>query len=100
MSGSCSLSVMNLKLFPGFPTTDHVSIGGLGDSFYEYLIKSWLMSDKKDSEAKKMYDDALEVRSLVLLSGFEGTWFMRRVQTFRMSLWVPLVVTLALTNTE
>ncbi|XP_030361037.1 mannosyl-oligosaccharide 1,2-alpha-mannosidase IC isoform X2 [Strigops habroptila] len=39
---------------------DHVSIGGLGDSFYEYLIKSWLMSDKKDSEAKKMYDDALE----------------------------------------
>ncbi|NWY71735.1 MA1C1 mannosidase, partial [Erithacus rubecula] len=42
------------------PTTDHVSIGGLGDSFYEYLIKSWLMSDKKDSEAKQMYDDALE----------------------------------------
>ncbi|RMB91301.1 hypothetical protein DUI87_32440 [Hirundo rustica rustica] len=57
---SCSLYIMNLKLFPGFPTTDHVSIGGLGDSFYEYLIKSWLMSDKKDSEAKKMYDDALE----------------------------------------
>ncbi|KAK2518671.1 Man1c1 [Columba guinea] len=52
--------VMNLKFFSGFPTTDHVSIGGLGDSFYEYLIKSWLMSDKKDSEAKKMYDDALE----------------------------------------
>lgn len=51
------------ELFLGFPTADHVSIGGLGDSFYEYLIKSWLMSDKKDSEAKKMYDDALEVRS-------------------------------------
>lgn len=52
-----------------FPT-DHVSIGGLGDSFYEYLIKSWLMSDKKDSEAKKMYDDALEVRRELLLPGF------------------------------
>lgn len=52
---------MNLKFFPAFPPTDHVSIGGLGDSFYEYLIKSWLMSDKRDSEAKKMYDDALEV---------------------------------------
>ncbi|KAM9175564.1 mannosyl-oligosaccharide 1,2-alpha-mannosidase IC [Mergus octosetaceus] len=54
-------------LYPNFlsPVTGnwvqhHVSIGGLGDSFYEYLIKSWLMSDKKDSEAKKMYDDALE----------------------------------------
>lgn len=43
---------------------DHVSIGGLGDSFYEYLIKSWLMSDKKDAEAKTMYDNALEVSSI------------------------------------
>nr|XP_015204417.1 PREDICTED: mannosyl-oligosaccharide 1,2-alpha-mannosidase IC [Lepisosteus oculatus] len=38
----------------------HVSIGGLGDSFYEYLIKSYLMSDKTDEEAKKMYYNALE----------------------------------------
>uniref|UniRef100_A0A8C7GD49 alpha-1,2-Mannosidase n=1 Tax=Oncorhynchus kisutch TaxID=8019 RepID=A0A8C7GD49_ONCKI len=38
----------------------HVSIGGLGDSFYEYLIKSYLMSDKTDEEAKKMYYSALE----------------------------------------
>ncbi|XP_044064343.1 mannosyl-oligosaccharide 1,2-alpha-mannosidase IA isoform X1 [Siniperca chuatsi] len=38
----------------------HVSIGGLGDSFYEYLIKSFLMSDKTDDDAKKMYYGALE----------------------------------------
>ncbi|XP_056299533.1 mannosyl-oligosaccharide 1,2-alpha-mannosidase IA isoform X2 [Pseudoliparis swirei] len=38
----------------------HVSIGGLGDSFYEYLIKSYLMSDKTDEGAKKMYYGALE----------------------------------------
>nr|XP_020445809.1 mannosyl-oligosaccharide 1,2-alpha-mannosidase IA-like isoform X1 [Monopterus albus] len=38
----------------------HVSIGGLGDSFYEYLIKSYLMSDKMDDDAKKMYYGALE----------------------------------------
>ncbi|XP_074509162.1 mannosyl-oligosaccharide 1,2-alpha-mannosidase IA isoform X2 [Sebastes fasciatus] len=38
----------------------HVSIGGLGDSFYEYLIKSYLMSDKTDDGAKKMYYSALE----------------------------------------
>jgi mannosyl-oligosaccharide alpha-1,2-mannosidase len=40
---------------------DHVSVGGLGDSFYEYLIKSWLMSAKTDMEAKNMYYEALEV---------------------------------------
>ncbi|KAK1889358.1 Mannosyl-oligosaccharide 12-alpha-mannosidase IA [Dissostichus eleginoides] len=39
----------------------HVSVGGLGDSFYEYLLKAWLMSDKTDEEAKKMYYDALQV---------------------------------------
>uniref|UniRef100_A0A672HLA0 alpha-1,2-Mannosidase n=1 Tax=Salarias fasciatus TaxID=181472 RepID=A0A672HLA0_SALFA len=38
----------------------HVSIGGLGDSFYEYLIKSYLMSDKTDEDAKNMYYSALE----------------------------------------
>ncbi|XP_051921900.1 mannosyl-oligosaccharide 1,2-alpha-mannosidase IC isoform X2 [Hippocampus zosterae] len=38
----------------------HVSIGGLGDSFYEYLLKSYLMSDKTDEDAKNMYYDALE----------------------------------------
>ncbi|XP_053124085.1 mannosyl-oligosaccharide 1,2-alpha-mannosidase IC isoform X2 [Hemicordylus capensis] len=54
-------------LYPNFlsPVTGnwvqhHVSIGGLGDSFYEYLIKSWLMSGKTDTEAKNMYDNALE----------------------------------------
>ncbi|KAM8952961.1 mannosyl-oligosaccharide 1,2-alpha-mannosidase IA [Pelodytes ibericus] len=38
----------------------HVSVGGLGDSFYEYLLKAWLMSDKTDEEAKKMYYDAVQ----------------------------------------
>lgn len=38
----------------------HVSLGALGDSFYEYLIKSWIMSGKTDSLARKMYDDAMK----------------------------------------
>ncbi|XP_069080021.1 mannosyl-oligosaccharide 1,2-alpha-mannosidase IC [Pleurodeles waltl] len=38
----------------------HVSVGGLGDSFYEYLIKAWLMSERTDHEAKQMYYEALE----------------------------------------
>jgi hypothetical protein len=36
-------------------------VGGLGDSFYEYLLKAWLMSDKTDEEGKKLYYDALQV---------------------------------------
>lgn len=43
-------------------SADHTSVGGLGDSFYEYLLKAWLMSDKTDGEARKTYDDAIEVR--------------------------------------
>lgn len=43
------------------PSPDHTSVGGLGDSFYEYLLKAWLMSDKTDTEARKTYDDAIEV---------------------------------------
>lgn len=45
-------------------SADHTSVGGLGDSFYEYLLKAWLMSDKTDTEARKTYDDAIEVRRM------------------------------------
>ncbi|MBN3303271.1 mannosyl-oligosaccharide 1,2-alpha-mannosidase IA isoform X1 [Amia ocellicauda] len=38
----------------------HVSVGGLGDSFYEYLLKAWLMSDKTDEEGRKLYYDAVQ----------------------------------------
>ncbi|XP_013916300.1 PREDICTED: mannosyl-oligosaccharide 1,2-alpha-mannosidase IA [Thamnophis sirtalis] len=38
----------------------HVSVGGLGDSFYEYLLKAWLMSDKTDEEAREMYYNAVQ----------------------------------------
>ncbi|XP_044770376.1 mannosyl-oligosaccharide 1,2-alpha-mannosidase IC isoform X3 [Neomonachus schauinslandi] len=51
---------------------DHVSVGGLGDSFYEYLIKSWLMSAKTDVEAKDMYYEALEAIETYLLNVSPG----------------------------
>ncbi|CAF4981257.1 unnamed protein product [Rotaria sp. Silwood1] len=31
---------------------------GLGDSFYEYLLKSWILSGKKDEQARSMYESA------------------------------------------
>ncbi|KAF6730290.1 Mannosyl-oligosaccharide 1,2-alpha-mannosidase IC, partial [Oryzias melastigma] len=50
----------------------HVSIGGLGDSFYEYLIKSYLMSDKTDEEAKDMYYSALQDSHRVAVHDSDG----------------------------
>lgn len=38
----------------------HISMGALGDSFYEYLIKAYVQSDGQDTEAHQMYLDAIK----------------------------------------
>ncbi|GJQ84617.1 hypothetical protein Trydic_g10226 [Trypoxylus dichotomus] len=38
----------------------HMSMGALGDSFFEYLLKAWIQSNKEDNEARQMYDDAMQ----------------------------------------
>ena len=55
------------KLYPNYinPKTvkwgqKHVSVGGLGDSFYEYLIKTYIYTTEKDTVALEMYNDALD----------------------------------------
>ena len=40
----------------------HCSIGALGDSFFEYLVKSWVGTSEKDVEAKDMYFTTMKVR--------------------------------------
>ncbi|EYC38168.1 hypothetical protein Y032_0738g1955 [Ancylostoma ceylanicum] len=44
-----------LSLFALTGEQFYMSLGALGDSFYEYLIKSWLQSGKTDEQARKMY---------------------------------------------
>ena len=53
------------KLYPNYlnPKSgkwgqQHTSMGALGDSFYEYLLKEWLRSGKVDNIAKEMFDEA------------------------------------------
>ena len=47
------------------------SLGALGDSFYEYLLKSWLITSKEDTEARDMYYDAIDVSGIpVVISTF------------------------------
>ncbi|CAI5451552.1 unnamed protein product [Caenorhabditis angaria] len=41
-------------------TGRQMSLGALGDSFYEYLIKSYVQTNKTDFQAKKMYWDVSE----------------------------------------
>lgn len=38
----------------------HMSMGALGDSFYEYLLKAWLQSNEQDSQARLMLIDAVK----------------------------------------
>lgn len=38
----------------------HISLGALGDSFYEYLLKAWIQSGQTDEIAREMYDEAME----------------------------------------
>lgn len=45
----------------------HMSMGALGDSFYEYLLKSWLQSGKEDNEARQMFDEAMDAAMKHLL---------------------------------
>ncbi|KAK7574061.1 hypothetical protein V9T40_011252 [Parthenolecanium corni] len=44
----------------GLWTQQHMSMGGLGDSFYEYLLKSWIQSGKTDVEGREMFDEAMK----------------------------------------
>lgn len=37
-----------------------MSLGALGDSFYEYLLKAWIQSGGRDMDARKMYDEAID----------------------------------------
>lgn len=38
----------------------HMSMGALGDSFYEYLLKAWIQSNKDDGEVRNIFDEAMD----------------------------------------
>ncbi|PIK39368.1 putative mannosyl-oligosaccharide 1,2-alpha-mannosidase IB-like [Apostichopus japonicus] len=38
----------------------HVSLGALGDSYYEYLLKSFILTGGSDTQALEMYREAIE----------------------------------------
>eukprot|EP00094_Tigriopus_californicus_P009560 TCALIF_09218-PA protein Name:"Similar to alpha-Man-I Mannosyl-oligosaccharide alpha-1,2-mannosidase isoform A (Drosophila melanogaster)" AED:0.28 eAED:0.28 QI:0/0.66/0.71/0.85/1/1/7/1276/539 len=55
----------------------HTSMGALGDSFYEYLLKEYLRSGRKDNQAKDMFIEAANdvANQLVKISPGGLTYF-------------------------
>jgi mannosyl-oligosaccharide alpha-1,2-mannosidase len=64
------------RLYPNYlhPKTgkwgqQHTSVGALGDSFYEYLLKEWLRSGKRDTVAKVFLK---ELQNMFIFRRFES----------------------------
>ncbi|KAI8792114.1 mannosyl-oligosaccharide 1,2-alpha-mannosidase IA isoform X2 [Biomphalaria glabrata] len=63
----------------------HVSMGALGDSFYEYLLKEWLISNKEDAQARQMYDDAMKtVYEKLLVKSKSGLTYFAEYKSGRL----------------
>lgn len=51
--------------------TDHISLGALGDSFYEYLLKAYMQTDGQDAQGKEMFLSAMDAVERHLLKRSE-----------------------------
>ncbi|GAB1605905.1 mannosyl-oligosaccharide 1,2-alpha-mannosidase IA-like [Argonauta hians] len=55
----------------------HFSVGAMGDSFYEYLLKTWLYTGKRDKVARDMYDEAIaSIESWLLKTSKSGLKYL------------------------
>lgn len=52
------LRSVHLRPCPLF--VNQVTLGALGDSFYEYLLKVWLQGGRTENNYRRMYDDAMD----------------------------------------
>ena len=59
----------------------HISMGGRGDSFYEYLLKEWIQSGGEDMEARQMWDQAIDAieKNLIQKSMSGLTYFAEMI---------------------
>lgn len=53
--------------YSGSNSGDKISIGAQGDSFYEYLIKSWVLSNGTDGQSRRMFDTSADAIAKHLL---------------------------------
>jgi hypothetical protein len=56
-------------------SSNHVSLGARGDSFYEYMLKQYLLGGKKDNNLLEMYTEAMRgVRDVLLAETAPGIY--------------------------
>ncbi|XP_065316495.1 mannosyl-oligosaccharide 1,2-alpha-mannosidase IA-like isoform X1 [Gordionus sp. m RMFG-2023] len=60
---------------------NYISLGGLGDSFYEYLIKSYIITDRKDLQGKFMFDQAMKgVQKLLVQKSVSNLTYLAQIR--------------------
>lgn len=58
-SGLYPTFIHNTKQELSFGNSD-ITLGAMGDSFYEYLLKIWLQSGKKEMKYRRLYDKSVD----------------------------------------
>ena len=62
----------------------HTSVGALGDSFYEYLLKVWIWSGGTDKTSKTMFDDAIAaINKNLVFKGKSGLTYLAQLKKGR-----------------
>jgi hypothetical protein len=57
--GLMPLSVRNNNPKPSF-SNNKISLGAMGDSIYEYMLKMWLQGGRKEQWLRDMYDQSMQ----------------------------------------
>lgn len=60
----------NDLIVTNFDFAEHISLGALGDSFYEYLLKAWIQNGQTESDVRQMFDDAMQalIKNIIVTS--------------------------------
>lgn len=59
------------------PENPEYTVGALADSFFEYLLKQWIQSEKTDEQSGRMYDAALDgIKTHLLKKNEIGLYYL------------------------
>ena len=69
---------VKVDIVSGHATDPTITLGALGDSFYEYLLKVWIQGGKKEAWYREMYDNAVDgiMDLLIATSDVSGLVFV------------------------
>ena len=79
-SGLYPLYIRNEETPPRF-ASEEISLGAMGDSFYEYLLKVWIQGGKREKSYRLSYDKAIDglVSTLLKKSSIDGLTYVAKI---------------------